>query len=220
MKKRYQIQALSAGTPWVALQEPAAWKRVPAAEIDCFPWHVHGLRQRSAARVLRLPEGLALEFVCEDAHSFSQVTRLNGPVWEDSCVEFFFAPLPEERPDYFNFEVNACGSFLLGFGPDRNTRRLISIESATGLRVCSSLPGPTKLEEEADREWRIVALLPFAVLEELCGALAGPTGGTRWTGNFHRCGGRTDPQYACWSPINAPRPDFHRPEDFGGLVFD
>ena len=68
------------------------------------------------------------------------------------------------------------------------------------------------------RWWAAVAI-SFRTLSELIGRTVAPAAGDAWKGNFYRCGGKTDPQFACWSPIEFPRPDFHRPEFFGELHF-
>ena len=37
--------------------------------------------------------------------------------------------------------------------------------------------------------------------------------------NFYKCGDKTaHPHYLSWSPIDTPKPDFHRPEFFGELI--
>ena len=40
--------------------------------------------------------------------------RDNGPVWEDSCVEFF--SVPAEDGVYYNMECNCAGRLLIGAG--------------------------------------------------------------------------------------------------------
>ena len=39
--------------------------------------------------------------------------------------------------------------------------------------------------------------------------------------NFYKCGDKTaHPHYLSWSPIDTPKPDFHRPDFFGELLLD
>jgi hypothetical protein len=39
-------------------------------------------------------------------------------------------------------------------------------------------------------------------------------------GNFYKCADETiSPHYLSWNPIDAPAPDFHRPEFFGEIHF-
>jgi hypothetical protein len=109
---------------------------------------------------------------------------------------------------------------LMGFGPQREHRKPISPELAGRIRIRSSLPGPTKAESPDDRQWWIAVSLPFSVIGDLSGKDVRPSGGIGWRANFYRCGGKSDPQHACWSPIDWPGPDFHRPEFFSPIVFE
>ena len=40
-------------------------------------------------------------------------------------------------------------------------------------------------------------------------------------GNFYKCGDLTEIEhYLAWSPMTSEKPDFHRRQDFGTLVFE
>jgi hypothetical protein len=184
-----------------------------------FPWYVKGDKQKTLVKTLYDQAAIYLNFECDDRHSFSRTTVINGPVWTDSCVEFFAIPEPAAKPShYFNLEINCCGTILFGYGPHRQERK--SIPPALGARITTvaSLAGPTKEESPADSSWTMRARLPFDVLRELAG-IPGPVSGTIWKVNFYRCGGKTDEQFAAWADIRTPRPDFHRPEFFQEVVF-
>ncbi len=62
-------------------------------------------------RVLHDGVALYLQFRVEDAHVRSVQTEYQGPVYTDSCVEFFVQPVTGKG--YFNFEINAGGTLLL-----------------------------------------------------------------------------------------------------------
>jgi hypothetical protein len=192
------------------------WNQVPSAAIDCFPWYQTGEQQQTIVRVAVSATHLHVRFECEDKHIFAQVTEPNGPVCEDSCVEFFLAPDPEKTLAYFNLEMNCCGTIHLAYGEDRYGRVMATPKVIDTIEVNSSVPGFTKQESPDDDGWTIEATVPFAALMQMA-SFPAPSPGNFWRGNFYRCGGKTDPQYACWSPIDWPQPDFHRPEYFGGL---
>ena len=47
-----------------------------------------------------------------------------------------------------------------------------------------------------------------------------PKKGTVWRSNFYKCGVDTpEPSWGVWSEGLSPKPDYHRPEYFGELVF-
>ena len=96
---------------------------------------------------------------------------------------------------------------------------MVSADLAKQVQVYHSIPGPTKEDSPDDDGWRILAYLPFRLLEEFTGEPSYPKKGTAWTANFYRCGGATDDQHACWSSIEVPEPDFHHPEAFGRIIF-
>lgn len=199
------------GTPWAAGS---------AVGIDEFPWHTTGSTQSTVVRPLYDDETLYLQYLVEDAHSSAETTDLNGPVWEDSCVEMFAMIEPQRRPDYINLEVNCVGTFRLGFGPDRHDRELIAKDRAEAIKVETSVTSSTKEESPDDRGWWVVVALPFETLSAFTGTPVSPSEGTVWRGNFHRLGGKTNPQFAVWNPVETTEPDFHRPSEFGQFVFE
>lgn len=133
----------------------------------------------------------------------------NGAVWEDSCCEFFVAA--PDGSGYYNFEMNCIGSLLGAFGAGRTGRRMKTPEELARVRRFSSLPH--RRYEESDRifSWQVMAVLPL----DLFGA---DRDTRRLRANFYKCGDRTaHPHFLSWNPIDAPKPDFHRPECFGTL---
>jgi len=197
-----------------------AWAKADQDDIDLFPWHTSGDKQATAVRVLYDATTLYVQFICQDKHIFAKAGKLNDPVHLDSCVEFFLNPHPQKASAYVNFEWNCCGVQHTGFGPDRHVRKEITPDLAARMSIVTSVATPRKEESPADNGWWLCAAIPFEVLEEMTGSTVRPGRGTVWRGNFFRCGGKTDDQYACWNAISTPSPDFHRPEFFGELRFD
>jgi hypothetical protein len=112
--------------------------------------------------------------------------------------------------------VNCCGVLTFGYSGARG--KSVTPQQAARITIKSTIPGPSKEESPADKEWRIYVRLPREVLAEMCGkeiAFA-----DKWRGNFYRCGGITDKQYVCWQPIISRGASFHAPEQFGWFVFE
>ena len=200
--------------------EDAVWNQAERLEIDEYPWYVSGQKQRTTVAMLYDSSALYALFICEDRHISAAETRPNGDVYLDSCVEFFAMPAPDRSEEYFNLEVNCCGTVHLGFGAGREGRKLAPPEVLERIRVATSIPTPTKDESPSDDGWWLAAALPFDAIAELAGFEVAPTSGALWRANFYRCGGKTDPQLACWNRIEWDKPDFHRPEFFGKLLFE
>ena len=202
--------------------EQTPWAEATPLAIDQYPWYDCGAKHPTTVRLLYDEQFLYAQFHCADTHISAVTTKLNGPVSVDSCVEFFATIEPDRRPHYFNLEINCCGTVLLGFNDSRQNRLRNAAEATRRIGVATSLPGPTKRESPDDDGWWLAAALPFDVLSELAGVPVQPRSATAWRANFYRCGGQSDPQHACWSPIDAAAhstPDFHRPEYFGRLRF-
>ncbi len=197
-----------------------AWNAADRLSIAEFPWYSSGQKQGTDAALLYDDEALYALFVCEDRHIYAVETRPNGNVYLDSCVEMFAMPAPGAEAGYFNLEANCCGTIHLGFGAGREGRRLAPASVLERIRVVTSIATPTREESSADDGWWLAAEVPFAAISELAGFEVAPRSGTRWRANFYRCGGKTDPQYACWNRIEWDRPDYHRPEFFGTLRFE
>ncbi len=217
MSQTYRIDGVSTPFQPENALDPAAWARAGIARIAHYPWYRAGDRQDTEVRLLHDPEALHVLFVATDRHISAQPRELNGPVCVDSCVEFFANPWPDDGLSYFNLEINCCGAVHFGFGPHMMQRWLATPAQAARLTVRTTFSGPAKDECPSDREWRVYARLPLDLLQEFCARRLAFSG--RWSGNFYRCGGKTDPQYACWNPIAWERPNFHRPEQFGDLMF-
>lgn len=132
--------------------------------------------------------------VCHDA---------NGPVWEDSCVEFFVKHPGSEY--YFNFETNCLGTPLVGRRKSRNDCSHFTSEELSAIT--------RRIELLSDGRWSLEMEIPFSSL----GLDSCPE---RLRANFYKCGDKTAvPHFLSWSPIDTPKPDFHRPEFFGELIF-
>ena len=218
--RRYLAKRVVVPVPLTGQVAGTPWEWAVVLKIEEYPWYADGLKQATKVRVLYDESALYLQYHCLDRHLYSRATHLNGEVWLDSCVEFFASPVPESGPDYFNLEMNCCGTFLAQFGPNRQGRTWISEALAREFTVAVSEPGPCRDESPADERWWVAARLPFDTLSRFVGRQVRPESGARWRANFYRCGGQTDPQYACWNRVEAPQPDYHRPECFGELVFE
>jgi len=200
------------------------WALANVLEIDDFPWYKGGAMQATDVRLLYTDSALYVQFICQDKHISAKNTEFNGPVCLDSCVEFFATIEPQKRPDYFNLEINCCGQFHMGFGPERKGRTLMPVEMSGRIKVVTSIDGDSKEESALDEGWWAAVEIPFDLIGEFAsiknpGTKVAPATGAKWKANFYRCGGKTDDQYGVWNEFDWPQPDFHRPEFFGELVF-
>jgi len=198
------------------------WGNINALAINHYPWYRSGKKQNTHIKLCTNSDTLFLQIIAQDNYSFAKQTKLNHMlICEDSCVEFFFSPSGVLGSSYVNVEVSCCGTLHLAYGPGRDNRQFISLDSANLIHCNSSISRnckePVKIESDQDKEWVVEMSLPFAVIEQLTGEKVNMD---KWFANFYRCGGRKDPQYAAWNNIDITEPDYHRPEYFGKLVFE
>ena len=193
------------------------WQAIDSLAIDTYPWYESGTKQQTSVKLAANSDTLFIQIIAQDKYSFAKQTELNHMlVCEDSCVEFFFTPSGELGRSYVNLEVNCCGTLHLAYGAGREKRQFISLEAASLIQRKASINSPVKFEKSDDEQWSVEITLPFAAIEQLRGDKVNLQ---RWYGNFYRCGGRKEPQYAVWNHIDVSEPDYHRPEHFGELSF-
>ncbi|OUN25050.1 carbohydrate-binding family 9-like protein [Pseudoflavonifractor sp. An85] len=154
-------------------------------------------------------EKLYVRLGAEETHIRATLTGTLDQVCNDSCLEFFFAPVAED-PRYFNFEWNPLKALNLGFGGARPTRVRQIVKKMEELFCPQSW--------QSEDAWGI----QFSIPAEFVGRYFP---GFAWEGechaNFYKCGDETDhPHYLAWSPLECDKPDYHRRGDFGTLIFE
>lgn len=142
-------------------------------------------------------------------------TADNDPVWQDSCVEAFFAT--PDGDGYFNFEMNCIATLLAAKrkGRKEGVEHFSPEKMAQTIRF-STLPRESFDEREGIHEWGVVLGIPFTLLGYAEGVRP-----EKIRANFYKCGDNTRiPHYVSWNPIEVPSPDFHRPDFFGELILE
>ena len=118
--------------------------------------------------------------------------------------------MPEGADRYFNFEINPNGCLHIGFGAGRRNRAVLSPagpDSVFGIRTARTPDG-------WEAEYRIPLSFLRLFLPDF--AFAG-----RLRANVYKCGDLTENEhYLAWNPVLSDTPDFHRPQDFGIMVFE
>lgn len=190
---------------------------IPAVPIDCFPWS-DDYYPKTEVRCGYTNLFCYIGFRVVEENPVVRHRSFQDPVYEDSCVEFFFNPFPEDSGDYVNLEVNAAGVLLAQIGSGRRNRRSLAADEVKGLEIWTSL-NEEGSDPFAKSDWQIVLKIPFSFLVDLYGRPVAFT--LKAKGNFYKCGDRTGrPHYGCWSLIQSRTPDFHQPAFFGTLVFE
>lgn len=158
-------------------------------------------------------ERLYLTFRVRGQQLRAVTTEDQGPVWEDSCVEFF-CQVPGEK-HYMNFETNCVGAMVASrrMGRAEDVHPLSAAEMDTIRRRCSF---PRQVIEERDGlyEWTVELEIPLSLIFRE----KKPSFPQLLRVNFYKCADKTKkPHFLSWQPIPLPKPDFHCPEYFGEI---
>lgn len=138
-----------------------------------------------------------------------------GPVWEDSCCEFFVSP--DVEGGYYNLETNCIGTVLLCNGQGRENRTKAPSDVLRAIERWSSLGREPFEMKENKQKWELALVVPVSSffrhnLKDLSNLVM--------RANFYKCGDKTTkPHFLSWNPIDLPAPDFHRPDFFGEIRF-
>jgi uncharacterized repeat protein (TIGR03806 family) len=194
-----------------------------AQVIDNFQmfWKKEGERKPmrgTKARLLWDREYIYFFAEMEDGDLFADVTQHNGRIWDNDVFELFFKPA-DDKPGYFEFEVNAANATLDQFFEKReangfgklNDKYLFDLKTAVKLR------GTLNKREDKDEGWSVEGRIPWRNFAPAGGR---PGVGEIW--KFALCRYDYDikskqPELSCTAPLTVAR--FHQYEDYGRLRF-
>lgn len=174
------------------------------------PWPSFAYKPDVKFSIAHTGEHIVLTFNVEEAEVRHVNTAINSSVWEDSCVEFFIS---FDDRGYYNFEFNCIGTALVGFGNDRNNRKLLPETLVKRIRCFASMEKKT-----SSFEWQMQAIIPLSVF--MYNAVFNLEG-KKCKANFYKCGDKlAQPHFLAWNRIETAEPDFHQPAFFGDIEFE
>lgn len=156
---------------------------------------------------------ICIRFYVDEETSMARTVGDNGPVWTDSCAEFF---INFDDTGYYNFEFNCIGTALLGWRrPDMEP---VHASDALMKKISrSSTLGKEPFEEAPKGKWELSVVIP---VEVFFGHDIKSLDGISANANFYKCGDdMSRPHYLSWKPIDNPTPAFHMPQFFGKIKF-
>ncbi len=200
--------------------DEAAWNN--AQELTDFAVFWQNRRPRTATRARLLWDDDYLYFAAqmEDSDVTALVRERNGQTWDDDVIELFLKPA-EDRPAYYEFQVNAANTPLEMFLPSRGAggyhRFAQAATSRIGLQSAVVVDGTLNKWDDKDKGWTVEGRIPWKGFAPTGGR---PQVGDRW--RFALC--RYDYSVAFESPeLSSTAPltqsSFHRYEDYGVLTF-
>ncbi len=191
-------------------------EKIPFQLLDTVNWQAFPYKPSVQFRMAHSGDAILLHYKVKEASVRAVAAGDNGPVWEDSCVEFFSSPVPDGT--YYNMECNCAGTLLIGGRRSREDKQHAPQAVLEQVKRWSSL-GRGRFEERVGEcAWEVALFIPCsAYFRHDIKSFAGLT----IKANFYKCGDKLQkPHYLSWNPIEIEKPDFHRPDFFGTLYFE
>lgn len=199
------------------------WQSSVPLELNHFMGQRPEHFPRVQARLMYDERAIYVIFRVDDRYVRAVARQHQDAVWRDSCVEFFFTPNADAGTGYFNLEMNCGGTMLLHCqrAPGEDVL-LISAADIAQIEVKHSLPKIVDPEITDETLWTVAYRFPLETLGRYFPAeVCQPDAGVTWRANLYKCAdGSSHPHWLTWSPVEFERPDFHRPQSFGLLMFE
>ncbi len=196
------------------------WKDIQEVHIHNHMGPQPSFRPHARAKMMYDQHHLYLIFVVNDRYVRCLTSQINGPVWEDACVEFFFSPDVSFPGRYFNLEVNCAGIPLMHYNriPDVDITAL-AIQDIKRIEIAHSQAGMIDPEITDPLTWTLEYRIPIGMLEKYS-KITRPEPGVEWRANFYKIAeNSSNPHYLTWSPVENDEPNFHLPQYFGLIRF-
>lgn len=190
-------------------------RRGVRGDIACVNWpESSSSRPLSSFAAAYSSTGIYVDFLVRCNYLRAENFTNQSPVSEDSCVEFFLDPKGDG--EYWNFEFNCIGTINASRRFERPHPTRLNDEQLAAVKRFASCGTRPFREMEGLFTWNLLVFIPFSLI-----GLDHENLPEKIKGNFYKCASATsEPHYLSWSPIESPKPDFHRPEFFGDIFFE
>ena len=167
----------------------------------------------AAFSIARSATHIVVEYRVRGLDLRAKALENNGPVWEDSCCEFFVSD-PSDGT-YYNFEMNCIVTLLAAKRKSRSDFMHFTDAQHGRIRKHTSLEKREYDIRDAVAWWQTAICIPMDMIGIDSGNLPHSV-----RANFYKCADKSaHPHFLSWNPVEVPQPDFHRPEFFGELIF-
>ncbi len=192
----------------------SGWKGIKSVKIRNYMGTIPAFKPMAEAKMTYDDDYIYVIYRVKDRYVKSITEKINGPVWKDSAVEFFFSPEADNPINYFNLEINCGGTPLLHHKKNRPT-----VEDIQKIQIKASLPKVVDPEITEPVTWTISFKIPLSMLEKYTNVVR-PKPGVSWRANFYKIAEiSSNPHYITWNVVKNDKPQFHLPQFFGILKF-
>lgn len=185
------------------------WNKIPVLEMT-NAYRQTPAEVRAFAQLAYTDEALLVHLRGEVPEIIADETGPVGMPCRDSCLEFFFCPVPGDAR-YINIEFNFNGCMYMGMGSCiQDLIRLLPNQADNPLD-----PDIRKTQTG----WEIYYSIPYAFIRRLFPAFTAEPGMTI-RANCYACADNAKPrQLKSWNLVQADPFTFHHSQSFGFMIF-
>lgn len=192
----------------------SGWKGIKSIKIRNYMGEIPAFKPEADVKMTYDNDFIYVIYRVKDRFVRSITEKINGPVWRDSAVEFFFSPEADNPINYFNLEINCGGIPLFHHKKNRPT-----VEDIQKIQIKASLPKLVDPEIKEPVTWTMSFRIPLNMLEKYTNVVR-PAPGVAWRANFYKIAEiNSNPHYITWNLVKNDKPQFHLPQFFGILKF-
>lgn len=195
------------------------WQHAELIDKFGLPWlkeDARGAKTATKARLLWDREFLYFFAELEDHDLFADIVEHDGRTWLNDVFELFFRPA-EDKPAYYEFQVNAAGTTLDIYFPRRGAG--FDAQKSDGeFQWKTAVVRRGTLDDRTDRDegWSVEGRIPWTDLMRTGGQ---PAAGEVWRFALCRYDYTKDEKPELSSAAPLTQPSFHRLEDYARLKF-
>jgi glucose/arabinose dehydrogenase len=201
-----------------------AWAEAVVIDRFYLPWlkeNQRPARTATKAKLLWDRENLYFFAEMEDGDLYADVTEHDGRTWDNDVFELFFKPA-DDKPGYYEFQVNAAGTVMDMLIPRRNAGGYVRFvaDGEFNIEAKVALRGTLNQWSDKDQGWSVEGRIPWRGFLRTGGR---PEPGETWKFALCRYDYSVDfegPELSTCAPLKSkPVPDFHHAEDYAKLKF-
>ncbi len=200
------------------------WSTAQTIDRFSLPWlkeRARPARTSTKAKLLWDRENLYFFAEMEDSDLYANITEHDGPTWNNDVFELFFKPA-DDKPGYYEFQVNAANTVMDMFLPRRGAGgyERFAKDGEFHIEAKVLLHGTLNEWSDKDQGWSVEGRIPWRDFLRTGGR---PEPGERWKFALCRYDYSVDfegPELSTCAPLaSSASPDFHRWEDYATLRF-
>lgn len=196
------------------------WQKILPVTIDKYMGRTPEFKPTVKAKMMYDDDYMYIIFQVNERYIRCRTKEINGPVWEDCCCEFFFAPDSSFPGKYFNLEMNCGGVPLMNYNAiAKKDIKPLDVEDIKKIEIAYSYSPKDTIEVSEPTTWTLEYKVPFTMLKKYSG-ITYPKPGVTWRANFYKIAHKSSNRhYMSWALVDIKGIDMHLPEFFGVLKF-